>query len=100
MLDLTLMTAASKADVTYFRLGSSFASISVSGLFPEGELADSVKLPYFSTLIAPIGLFLGEISSDDWDMLEIVLLVFMLKPVIFGLKFNSTSDGVYKWWRF
>ena len=92
MLDLTLMTAASNADVTYFRL----SSISrLTGLCAEGELADSVKLPCFSTLIAPIGLLVGERISEDWDWLEALLLC-MLNALIFELKFSSISDGVYK----
>ena len=94
MLDFTLMTAASKAEVTNLRF--SFASISgLRGLFADGELADSVKLPCFSTLIAPIGLLVGERSSDDWELLE-TLLFCMLNALILELKFSSISDGVYK----
>ena len=53
---LTLITAASNADVTILRLGSSAsASGLINYLLADGELEFSVKLPYFSTLIAPNG---------------------------------------------
>ena len=96
MLDLTLMTAASKAEVTILRLESLASAAETRGFLPEGELADSAKLPCFSTLMAAIGFMVpvGELTSDS--LLERALLLCMLKALILELKFGSRSDGVYR----
>ena len=98
MLDLTLMTAASKADVTILRFESLASAAKARGFFPDGELADSAKLPCFSTLIAPVGFAVpvGDTISDS-SLLDRVLLLCISKALmILELKFASASDGVYK----
>ena len=98
MLDFTLMTAASKADVTILRFESWASASKARGFFPDGELADSVKLPCFSTLIAPIGFPapVGDTISDSSCLKRTLLLCISKALMALELKFASARDGVYK----